>query len=160
MTGNFRRDDVNPTPMDDADAAKIAHAAFVAAHCSSRPKKFLAWAVSMFGPIALDRCERLSRFVEEAIELAHAEGMAEELIGKIVARVYSREAGITAKELGQAQATLETFAENIGLSADVEAAREFERVLAIPREEWERRHEAKVALGIALAAQRAKEGEG
>ena len=41
----------------------------------NRPKEFLAWAVRMFGPVALERQERLDRFIEEAIELAHAEGM-------------------------------------------------------------------------------------
>lgn len=115
----------------------------------NRPKEFLQWAVDMFGQIALDRQERLSRFVEEAIELAHAEGMRLDLMEKIVARVYSRERGNTAKEIGQAQACLETFAESIGLSSDAEATIEFERVKAIPKEEWTRRHSAKVALGIA-----------
>jgi hypothetical protein len=115
----------------------------------ARPKEFLAWAVDMFGPIALDRRERISRFTEEAIELVHAEGLPPDLLLRIVERVYSRPAGDTQKELGQAQACLEVFAESIGLSADDEAAREFARVRAIPKSEWERRHGAKVALGIA-----------
>lgn len=114
-----------------------------------RPKEFLAWAVEMFGPIALDREERLARFVEEAVELAHAEGMSMDLWDRIIQRVYHRPRGQTSKEIGQAQACLETFAESLGLSSDAEAAREFERVQAIPKEEWERRHAAKVTLGIA-----------
>lgn len=114
-----------------------------------RPKRFLRWAFEMFGHVAHDRQERLSRFVEEAVELAHAENMPRELLGKITERVYSRERGFVAKEIGQAQATLEMFAESIGLSSDGEAQREWDRVQSIPREEWERRHSAKVALGIA-----------
>lgn len=115
----------------------------------NRPKDFLAWAVKMFGPVALDRHERLMRFVEEAIELAHAEGLPGIPIQRVIDRVYSRPRGNTAKEIGQAQACLETFAESVGLSSDREASIEFERVQQIPKEEWERRHKAKVELGIA-----------
>lgn len=115
----------------------------------SRPKEFLAWARSTFGPVALLRSERLLRFVEEAIELAHAEGMERETLNKVAERVYSRPAGNVGKEIGQAQACLETFAENIGLSSDAEAQREWERVREIPQDEWTRRHQAKIAVGIA-----------
>jgi hypothetical protein len=115
----------------------------------SRPKDFLAWAVEMFGPVALDRDERLDRFLEEAIELAHAEGCGRLHLNRIINRVYERPAGDTIKEVGQAQACLETFAESIGLSSDAEASKEFERVKTIPKEEWKRRHTAKVAVGIA-----------
>jgi hypothetical protein len=114
----------------------------------SRPKRFLEWSGETFGPIAFTRGERLSRFIEEAIELAHAEGMKVELLNRISARVYSRQAGELSKEIGQAQATLEMFAESIGLSSDAEAAREWERVRGIPKEEWQRRHAAKIAIGI------------
>ncbi len=115
----------------------------------SRPKEFLAWAVEMFGPVALDRRERLSRFVEEAVELAHAENMPRSLLANIVERVYSRQQGATPKEIGQAQACLETFAESVGMSSEMEAELEWNRVRMIPKEEWVRRHEAKVVLGIA-----------
>lgn len=92
---------------------------------------------------------------EEAIELAHAEGMERDVFNRIADRVYSRPAGDTPKEIGQAQACLETFAENIGLSSDGEAQREWERVQNIPADEWGRRHAAKVAVGIATAVTRA-----
>lgn len=114
-----------------------------------RPKAFLQWAVETFGPVATHRDERLARFVEEALELAHAEGMKWRLVDRIGARVYSRPRGDVAKEIGQAQATLECLAENLGLSADAEAEREFARVKDIPQSEWTRRHDAKVALKIA-----------
>lgn len=115
----------------------------------NRPKDFLAWAVQMFGPVALDRDERMDRFLEEAIELAHADGVGRLHLNRIINRVYDRPAGDVPKEIGQAQACLECFAESIGLSSDAEASREFERVKAIPQAEWTRRHKAKVALGIA-----------
>lgn len=115
----------------------------------NRPKEFLAWAVGMFGPVALHRDERAARFVEEAVELVHAEGLPVATVFAIVSRVYQRPAGDVEKEIGQAQATLECLAENLGINANVMAQREFGRVQAIPREEWDRRHAAKVALGIA-----------
>lgn len=122
----------------------------------ARPRAFLAWAVEMFGPVAKLRSERLLRFVEEAIELAHAEGMERNILVVMADRVYSRPIGETPKEIGQAQACLETFAENIGLSSADEAEREWQRVQGIPREEWTRRHSAKQALGIAITSTQEK----
>jgi hypothetical protein len=114
-----------------------------------RPKQFLAWAAEIFGPIALNRRERLLRFAEEALELIHAEQLPLHELDRLMWRVWNRPPGETLKEIGQAQACLETFAENIGQSADKLAQLEFERVQTIPREEWARRHAAKVAVGIA-----------
>lgn len=114
-----------------------------------RPKEFLAWAVDMFGPIALKRSERLLRFTEEAIELAQADGMKRADLDRLIERVYSRAAGHVWREIGQAQACLETYAESIGTSADEQAQKEFDRVRAIPKEEWQKRHATKAELGIA-----------
>jgi hypothetical protein len=116
---------------------------------SSRPKNFLAWAVKTFGPVAKLRSERLMRFVEEAIELAHADNMELETLHAIIRRVYTRQPGLIAKEIGQAQVTLEMYSENFGfVSADL-ADEEWRRVQEIPQSEWERRHAAKQAIGIA-----------
>jgi hypothetical protein len=103
----------------------------------------------MFGTVALDRKERASRFIEEAIELCHAVGLEDDVILATLNRVYERPRGDLRKEIGQAQATLETFAENEGMSSEEEAQREWARVRTIPQGEWKRRHDAKVALGIA-----------
>lgn len=130
---------------DAADALERTSAA-----TEDRPKAFLAWAVEIFGPIAKLRSERLLRFIEEAIELAHADGMEREVFNRVADRVYSREPGEINKEIGQAQACLETYAENIGESSAALAEKEWQRVQSIPRAEWERRHAAKAALGIAL----------
>jgi NTP pyrophosphatase (non-canonical NTP hydrolase) len=114
-----------------------------------RPKAFLQWAIETFGPIAANRDERAARFIEEALELVHAEGITAETAQRILDRVYARPRGSLGKEIGQAMATLECLAENVGLSADAECEREFARVRSIPKEEWTRRHDAKVALQIA-----------
>ena len=115
----------------------------------NRPRQFLDWASDMFGPIATDDMERARRFIEEALELGHAMGLTFGGLSDIAMRVYRRPRGIIPVEIGQAQVCLETLAENLNLSADREASIEFERVKTIPKEEWERRHAAKVAIGIA-----------
>jgi hypothetical protein len=112
-------------------------------------EQFLDWAIGIFGPVAADRHERAMRFVEEAIEVAHAEGVLEIALGNMIERVYTRKPGDIAREIGQASATLEMLAASIGVSASDEAAREFARVQRLPKEHWQKRHAAKVVLGIA-----------
>jgi NTP pyrophosphatase (non-canonical NTP hydrolase) len=116
-----------------------------------RPSHFLQWAHETFGDIALDRHERALRFVEEAIELAHAIGLQPAVIGTTVDRVYSRPPGAIPKEIGQCLATLELLARVVNVDADSEATAELARVKSIPKGQWEKRHAAKVALGIAKA---------
>lgn len=115
-----------------------------------RPRAMLAWAVDMFGQLARLRNERLRRFVEEAIELAHADGMSRQDFDAIADRVYSRKIGSVPQEIGQALVCLETYAESIDLCASDLADDEFDRIRKIPREEWERRQNAKAEVGIAM----------
>lgn len=114
-----------------------------------RPARFLMWAHDTFGPVALNPRERAMRFTEEAVELAHACLIDEETMLAIVKRVWSRLPGEVPKEIGQALVTLELLAKVIDVDADAEATQEFYRVQSIPKEEWAKRHGAKVALGIA-----------
>lgn len=116
-----------------------------------RPGRALIWAVEMFGDIALDRRERVMRFVEEAIELAEAMSLTSSELQAIMVRVYNRPSGNVARELGQCQVTLECLARAIGVDLEDEATKEFHRIQSIPKAEWERRHAAKVAIGIAKA---------
>lgn len=116
---------------------------------NDRPKLVLQWAREMFGLIALDRVERAARLVEEALELGQAQGLDLITAKRIAERVYTRPAGSAAKEIGQVVMTLEALAENLGISAEVEAQREFIRVSSISRDEWQRRHNLKAEIGIA-----------
>ena len=109
----------------------------------------LRWAVSTFGEIAEDKEERAMRFIEEAVELVYAIGLTSGTLAKIANRVYGRPRGERWQEVGQAQLTLELLAEVYGINPQLRAAIEFERIQAIPKEEWERRHQAKVTAGIA-----------
>lgn len=119
---------------------------------TDRPSRALQWAVDMFGPdVAMNPHERALRFFEEAAEVAHTMGAPAKTLQAVIGRVFSREAGTIPRELGQAQMTLEVLAKALGVDLDGEAAKEFQRVQSIPKVEWDRRHAAKVAIGIAKA---------
>lgn len=115
-------------------------------------REVLEWAVDKFGEIARDPRERAMRFIEEAVELAQTQGVTDIDLGRICRRVFTRPAGDVAKEIGQVGMTFEAMAENIGHKVAPLVAAEIERVKTIPKEEWQRRHAAKVAVGAALAA--------
>lgn len=114
-----------------------------------RSLQAMRWAGDIFGLVARDQEERAMRFAEEAIELAHASGLRAETLASIAERVYDRKPGDVHTEVGQAMLTLEMLGEVLGVVAEQAAEREFNRVKAIPKEEWERRHQAKVDMGIA-----------
>lgn len=118
----------------------------------SRPKHIYEWAIGTFGVIATFQDERAARFLEEALELAQAQGVSEAIAETILARVYAREPGDIAKEIGQAQLTLECLAESRGLCADGLAQQEFDRVRALPKNYFVRRQNAKAKLGIGREA--------
>jgi NTP pyrophosphatase (non-canonical NTP hydrolase) len=115
----------------------------------SRVADFFKWAVDTFGPIAQDPDERVARFVEEAVELAHAAHMPREKLERLIERCYSRPRGDLYREMGQAIVTLELYGASIAMDTEQAAEDEWTRVRSIPKDEWNRRHDAKVALGIA-----------
>lgn len=116
----------------------------------SRPIKALLWAIDIFGAkVATDRKERARRMLEEAMELAQAEGLTAIEQARIADRVWRRTPGHLWQEIGQLQMTLDCLAANVGVSADEQAELEFARVQRITKEEWAIRHAAKVKLGIA-----------
>lgn len=115
-----------------------------------RPYLFLRWAKETFGGIALDPRERATRVLEEALELAHAEGVPTSVALRLVERTFARpRSPITALEIAQVAVTLEAAACNLGLDVDTLADAEYLRVTGIDPEEWRRRHLAKVNLGVA-----------
>ncbi len=119
----------------------------------SRPKQILDWAISTFGVIAILKDERASRFLEEALELAQAQGLREAIAETILARVYARKPGDVETEIGQALLTLECLAENLGLCADELAGREFDRIQKLPRDYFVRRQNVKAEDGVGRKVQ-------
>ena len=114
-----------------------------------RPSRFLAWAHETFGDVALNPAERSMRFTEEAIELALACNMPRDTLDSIITRVYARPQGNIQMEVAQCQVTLELLSKVLRIDLDAAATEEFQRVQSIPKEDWEKRHAAKVAIGIA-----------
>ena len=114
-----------------------------------RQKQVLDWAVETFGPVAGHVDERAARLVEEAIEVAQAVGLPPEVIAKILDRVYSRVPGDLSQEIGGVAITLDAMAECLVVDVGQEAERELQRVLAIPKDHFKKKHADKVAAGTA-----------
>lgn len=87
------------------------------------------WMVDCFGEvIAMDPLERIMRFLEEALELAQAEGMTAEEAGRVLNYVYSRPKGESPQEVGGTLVTLAAFCFRSGIDMQAEALREFDRI--------------------------------
>lgn len=121
----------------------------LSAEGGARQRQVLNWAETNFGSIARNRDERAARLVEEAIEIAQAENVPLEIVKKISDRVYSRQSGDVRQEIGGLAITLDALAENLGIDAQVEAQRELDRILSLPKDWWTRKHAEKVAAGTA-----------
>lgn len=109
----------------------------------------LKWAIETFGNVAKNRDERAARLVEEAIELAQAEGVPLDVIERIARHVFSKPPGDPIAELQGVALTLDACAENLGDSVADATARELTRVKSRSAAEWAARHDAKVAAGRA-----------
>lgn len=115
----------------------------------SRARDFLVWAERMWGAFTITPRERAVRFAEEAVELAQAAGVPEELMTVLVKRTYARPKGDAYKEFCQASLLLEAYGEvAFAVAPNYAAAQEWARVQTIPEAEWKRRHEAKAGQGI------------
>ena len=78
--------------------------------------------------IATARDERTFRFLEEAMELAQAEGLTRADMAKVADYVFGRDVGETAQEVGGVMVTLAALCWNAGLSLHDAAWTEMERV--------------------------------
>lgn len=112
-------------------------------------KRVIAWAWATFGDIALNRDERAARLVEEAIEVCQAESVAQDVVHRLVDRVYSRPVGDLGREIGGVAMTLAALAENAGYSVEAEAQRELDRVMGLSPAHFAAKHAEKVAAGVA-----------
>ncbi|WP_157035651.1 hypothetical protein [Sphingobium chungbukense] len=88
-----------------------------------------AWMVEVFGEqIAMDPLERIMRFLEEALELAQAEGMTATEVGRVVDYVYGRPVGETFQEVGGVLVTLAAFCFRREVDLKAAALTEFDRI--------------------------------
>jgi hypothetical protein len=118
-----------------------------------RQRAVIEWVSATFGPRALAPHKRAQRVLEEAVELAQAEGMTGDLVIAVVQHVYGKSAGDPAKEAGDLGLTLLAYCAARGLSAEDEEVATFSRVQAIDPAYFRARHGLKVAAGIAVALQ-------
>ena len=107
------------------------------------------WAIDTFGSIARARPECARRLLEEAIEVVQAAGLSEELALVVLRYVYGRPVCDVRQEIGQLGVSLLAFAENLGIDADAEEAREFDRIVSLPPWRFQRRQNEKAEAGIA-----------
>jgi hypothetical protein len=115
----------------------------------NRQTRIFEWAQSTFGDAAMTRRERMLRFIEEAIELAQTEDLHSEDVRMVLAHVYSKPKGEPSQEVGGVGVTLLAYCAVAGLSADLAETAEIGRVLAMDKEHFRKRHNAKADAGIA-----------
>lgn len=109
----------------------------------------LEWIVASFGQRAHNRDERGARLVEEAMEIAQAEGVPLEVLKRIADRVYARPVGELRQEIGGLGITILGLTANCGIDFVAETLREWQRVLSKPQAWWQQKHGEKVAAGTA-----------
>lgn len=87
------------------------------------------WSQEVFGDdIACDMLERIMRFLEEAIELAQAEGMTQAEVNRVTDYVFNRNIGDCNQEVGGVMVTLAAYCSKKGISMSEEAIKEYHRI--------------------------------
>ncbi|AMB48322.1 hypothetical protein [Methylobacterium sp. AMS5] len=105
-----------------------------------------SWCKAAFGPVT--RKVRVERVLEEAIELAQAEGYPLGRIERLAAKVYARPPGDPAQEVGGIGIAILAYCGAAELSADECEATEVARVLSKPIEHFRERHQHKIDEGL------------
>lgn len=114
-----------------------------------RQRRVFDWVVETFGSANANVQERTRRLLEEAIELAQAEGLSLVEILNLAEHVYGKPPGAPAQEAGGIGATLLAYCEAKGLSADGCEDAEVQRVLGMDQSYFRRRHNRKAQAGVA-----------
>lgn len=95
-------------------------------------KRVMEWVRTRIGPEHTHSRERAMRLLEEAVELAQAEGIFIESVQRQVGHVYGRPAGEPEQEAAGVAVCLLAWCESRGISFVTLAAREIERIEAKP----------------------------
>lgn len=121
-----------------------------------RQAKVYEWCIATFGRAEQELRERAIRLVEEAIELAQAEGVGEGTLRNLLEVVYSKPAGNAAQEAGGVGTTLLAYCQAKGISANRAEKEEWDRVREIDPEYFRERHAKKVVAGVSFNTSRPK----
>lgn len=110
--------------------------------------RVMRWLRECFGEdVASNRAERAARVLEEACELAQAEGVGVAQVGAICHRVYGRPVGIPEREGAGVMVAMLGWAGASWVDLDLLVEGEVARIESIGVEEWRRRHQAKADAG-------------
>lgn len=112
-------------------------------------KRVGKWVVSRFGMAALERKERTMRVLEEAVELAQAEGLPIHEAVNMVRHVYKRPPGNRMQEAAGVGVTLLAWA--AARDADLWGliVKEIDRIHELPAEHFRQRQRIKAKAGLA-----------
>lgn len=124
----------------------------------ARQRMILEWAADTFGTIALNKIERVLRFIEEAVELAQANDLPVDKLHAVVDYVYAKPKGEVAKEAGAVGTTLLALCALHGVSADDVERDEAERIVKMDPAYFRERHNKKAQGGIAAFTDKKEEG--
>lgn len=114
-------------------------------------ERVVGWVSHVFGVESLmNRTNRAARVVEEAVELAQAEGCTEELIRAIVTRAYSRPVGEPHQEGAGVFFTLLAWSEAAGVDLEKALQLELLSVHAKPAEHFRAKQREKFEQGTDL----------
>ena len=122
----------------------------------ARQAKVAEFVRTRFGELNMDRKERAARMLEEAFEIAQAEGMTVAEVARLGNYVYSKPIGEPSQEAAGAGVALLAYCTCIGVSADAVEAAEVERIYSKPSAYFRQRQNLKAAAGVALSVPEAK----
>lgn len=110
------------------------------------------WMVTRFGlPVALNRKERTMRVLEEALELAQAEGVTWAAALLLLDHVFKKPAGEPEQEAAGIMVTmLAWFAITPSLSMEEVTVQEIGRIRNLPADHFRARHNKKASAGVAM----------
>ena len=117
--------------------------------------RVVAWVESRLGTkILMDRKERAARLLEEALELAQAEGVPEILATNLARRVYDRPVGEPRQEAAGVGVCYLAYCHATDLAPLDVVAEEMTRVEGVDPAVTRARHDFKAAAGLALPAEK------
>lgn len=117
------------------------------------------WIRSNFGSDAMDLQERATRVLEEAIELAQAEGVRIGDVNLLTAHVYAKPAGEPSQEVGGIGVCLLAWAGATDRELWPLIETEIDRIHTKTADHFRARHQVKVDAGVAKKALDAGEGD-
>lgn len=100
-------------------------------HGKSFQRRVEGWLAACFSPaVRADREERTHRFLEEALELAQANGCTREDLQALVEYVFSRPVGKPEQEVGGVMVTLAGLCSAMQIDMEAAGEHELERIWA------------------------------